>query len=323
MATLQTISHAELPRRLVNFFLRYPPEQYSAKATGVTIPLTKKAAKLAAEARSAPGLSRAVRAQPINYPLVAATADGADTTNPTVGDETTGSARRPKPSGKHPNPFLPTKVFTTGKWMGPKYGLRIQADLVKLAKKYGVEDLLPPGRKSTAFKQQRLIEHGLRIRGTGEGQQVKGHKWERTQGARLEKRREAMENMPALIREWQSVSIYFEPSITFKRSSLTINLERAWQRLEEVSEEKFMIFINAPVTQGVVEPFPFIHIYLTRAAWSSLTLYYCHVISRSRWLCTNISLSVKGRGLMYPKCVPCLAPRIQIHPFRFLPPSLQ
>jgi large subunit ribosomal protein L25 len=74
---------------------------------------------------------------------------------------------------------------------------------VKLAKAHGVEALLPPGRKSTAFKEQRVLEQGLRVRGTGEGQKVKGHKWERRMGAKLDVRRKAMENMPEMIREWK------------------------------------------------------------------------------------------------------------------------
>lgn len=81
--------------------------------------------------------------------------------------------------------------------------MRRQAELVKLAKKYNIEELLPPGRKSTAFKEQRILQRGLRIKGTGEGQKVKGHKWERNVGATLEKRRVAMEKMPEIIREWK------------------------------------------------------------------------------------------------------------------------
>lgn len=45
------------------------------------------------------------------------------------------------------------------------------------------------------------------MRGTGEGQKVKGHKWERTMPAKLEARRKAMEGMPELIRQWKQVSL--------------------------------------------------------------------------------------------------------------------
>ncbi len=46
---------------------------------------------------------------------------------------------------------------------------------------------------------------GLRVRGTGEGRKVKGHKWERRMPAKLEARRKAMEGMPELIRLWKQV----------------------------------------------------------------------------------------------------------------------
>jgi large subunit ribosomal protein L25 len=51
-----------------------------------------------------------------------------------------------------------------------------------------------------------MLEKGLRVRGTGEGQKVKGHKWERQMPAKLEARRKAMEGMPLLIRKWHQVS---------------------------------------------------------------------------------------------------------------------
>ena len=95
----------------------------------------------------------------------------------------------------------------TGRWRGARYSLRRQADLVKLAAKYGVEELLPPGKKSKEYKEVRRAEVGLRVRGTGIGQKVKGHKWERTMGARLEERRQAMLKMPEMIREWKQVSL--------------------------------------------------------------------------------------------------------------------
>lgn len=75
-----------------------------------------------------------------------------------------------------------------------------------MAKKYGVEQLLPTSRKSTVFKETRLAERGLAIKGTGIGQKVKGHKWERTMETRLEERKKAMMEMPELIRQWKQVS---------------------------------------------------------------------------------------------------------------------
>lgn len=82
------------------------------------------------------------------------------------------------------------------------YSLRRQAELCKLARQYGVEELLPPSRKSSAAKEeihQKRLEKGLGVA----LEKVKGHKWERTLKSRLEKRKQAMEKMPALIEKWK------------------------------------------------------------------------------------------------------------------------
>ena len=124
-----------------------------------------------------------------------------------------------------PNPFLATKHPVTGKWHDPKFSLRRQAELVKLAREHGVEELLPYTPKKTEERIRHRVEHGLRVKGTGIGQQVKGHAHERhlvgkyvlllcllgeqlllTFVFRMEKRRQAMLNMPKLIREWKAVS---------------------------------------------------------------------------------------------------------------------
>ena len=103
------------------------------------------------------------------------------------------------------NPFEPHKNPKTGCWNPPIYSLRRQAELVKLAKKHGVEELLPFTIKKTEEKSRRREEHGLRVKGTGVGQRVKGHEWERTLKGRLEKRRQAMLQMPQLIQDWKQV----------------------------------------------------------------------------------------------------------------------
>lgn len=83
-----------------------------------------------------------------------------------------------------PSPFKPHKFAITGKWHNPKFSLRRQAELVKLARQHGVEELLPHTVKGTTEKLQRREQQGLRVRGTGIGQKVKGKKWERTLKAR-------------------------------------------------------------------------------------------------------------------------------------------
>lgn len=120
--------------------------------------------------------------------------------------EETESRRLPNAQEKL-NPFLPHKHPATGRWHPPIYSLRRQADLVKMARAHGVEDLLPYTKKSTAERRRIRDERGLRIQGTGEGQKVKGHIWERTMNSRLEKRRQAMREMPRMIQEWKQVCL--------------------------------------------------------------------------------------------------------------------
>ncbi|KAH8884501.1 hypothetical protein GQ53DRAFT_752113 [Thozetella sp. PMI_491] len=104
-----------------------------------------------------------------------------------------------------PNPFAATKHPATGRWHDPKYSLRRQAELVKLARDHGVEELLPFTPKGTEERLRKRVELGLRVKGTGVGQKVKGHKHERQMIAKMEKRRQAMLDMPELIREWKEV----------------------------------------------------------------------------------------------------------------------
>jgi large subunit ribosomal protein L25 len=183
-----------LPARLLRFFTKFPPSLYSAKFTGMSYPLPKSKTPIALSAPPPDPLSGIQPSSQVQ------SNDSSETATPKTGDSS------PTTSTEYPNPFLPWKNPETGRWRGPKFGLRRQAELVKLAKKYGVEPLLPPGRKSTEFKQQRALQRGLRVRGTGEGQTVKGHKEERTRKVTMEKREKAMEEMPEMIRLWKQVS---------------------------------------------------------------------------------------------------------------------
>ncbi|KAI0196849.1 hypothetical protein F4808DRAFT_301499 [Astrocystis sublimbata] len=105
--------------------------------------------------------------------------------------------------GLTPNPFLPFKHPITGKWHDPEVSLRRQAELVKLAREEGVEELLPFTHKGTEERVRVRVEQGLRVRGTGVGQKVKGHLHERMLATKMEKRRVAMLGMPRLVREWR------------------------------------------------------------------------------------------------------------------------
>ncbi|KIV99157.1 uncharacterized protein PV09_09112 [Verruconis gallopava] len=101
------------------------------------------------------------------------------------------------------NPFLPWRNPITLRWRGPYYGLRRQAMLCKAAERHGVAELLPFSIKSPAEKLRRREERGLRVKGTGEEQKVKGHKWEREMKGKLRERKEAMLKMDELVREWK------------------------------------------------------------------------------------------------------------------------
>ncbi|KAJ4333656.1 hypothetical protein N0V95_009372 [Ascochyta clinopodiicola] len=182
MATPQAVELAKtLPPRLLRFFQRYPPPQLFPTITS----------QIAAAPADTEVLSTATAAPTPTTP--APEAPAATSTTPTTTPEDL----------TFPNPFQPTKNFTTGRWHGPVYGLRKQADLVKLASAHGVVDLLPWTIKKPGEKEARRIERGLTVKGTGEGQRVKGKLWERTLKGRLEMRRQAMLDMPRLIQEWK------------------------------------------------------------------------------------------------------------------------
>jgi large subunit ribosomal protein L25 len=101
------------------------------------------------------------------------------------------------------NPFLAFKNPNTGNWHAPHYSLRRQAELFKLAKEFDVLPLMPHSPKHPEIKEQKRIENGLRVQGTGIGKRVKGKLWERTLKGRLAERTKAMEGMPEMIRQWK------------------------------------------------------------------------------------------------------------------------
>ncbi|KAK2761289.1 hypothetical protein FQN54_001811 [Arachnomyces sp. PD_36] len=189
MATRQVANTLDsLPLRLRNFFARYPPQFYSA-------------------AKVTPNGLRNNDEDPssssIPTPYTPSRMEKKPTAEERAAEHASIRGLLKQTDPKHPNPFLPYKNPETGHWRGAVISLRRQNELVKLAKEHGVEQLLPPGRKSTAFRDIMVYEKGLRIKGTGIGEKVKGHKWERTLNVRLEERRNAMLNMPEMIRAWK------------------------------------------------------------------------------------------------------------------------
>ena len=102
-----------------------------------------------------------------------------------------------------PNPFRFYKHPVTGKWQDPVYSQRRQAQLAQMARSHGVEHLLPETSKGAEQRLAHRVEHGLRVKGTGVGQSVKGHIHERQMISKMEKRRKAMLEMPKLIKAWK------------------------------------------------------------------------------------------------------------------------
>ncbi|KAF2832301.1 hypothetical protein CC86DRAFT_366137 [Ophiobolus disseminans] len=193
-----------LPPRLMRFFQRYPPP-----ALFPNLASTSSIAAAATPPSAAPLeiLQNAAETTSATPP-VDTNASRAETLAPEVLSVPSTAPRNSRiPAHAHDlpyqNPFLPSKNFTTGRWQGPTFGLRKQADLVKIASEYGVVDLLPWTIKKPGEKEARRIEQGLMVKGTGVGQKVKGKSWERTLKGRLEMRRQAMLNMPAMIQEWK------------------------------------------------------------------------------------------------------------------------
>ena len=147
------------------------------------------------------------------------------------------------------NPFVPHKNPETGRWAPPKYSLRRQADLVKAARKAGIEGLLPPGPKTclgepvpavvsdVQAKAQEAVakeapwtrpvhwvgivrekkDVGWKVRMyAGRKRMFKGHKWERVRQDRRRKMRTLMRDMGARVKRYKSVralSLFFSSAV--------------------------------------------------------------------------------------------------------------
>ena len=115
-----------------------------------------------------------------------------------------------------------------------------------MARANGVEELLPYTSKGTEVRRKRRAEQGLRVKGTGVGQRVKGKGWERTMKARLEKRRQAMLGMPRLVQQWKQVCLDFlfclgagELGLMMMGADVVYFIVGAWAGVEEVAEVRW------------------------------------------------------------------------------------
>jgi len=169
-----------LPPRLLHFFKRFPPPQLAlATSSPQTQPTTVQIAENTSS--SDPNATSTIATLPV------------DSLSSNDSDNATWKR----------NPFLPFKNPSTGNWHGRHYSLRRQAELFKLATEHAVLPLMPASPKHPEVKEIKRIEHGLRVKGTGVGQRVKGKYWERTLRTRLETRRRAMEAMPDMVNLWK------------------------------------------------------------------------------------------------------------------------
>lgn len=201
MASQEYVKLAQsLPPRLLRFFARYPPpsESFANRATASSI----------------------------------STALNTSSSDPNASnDEATVSAEPPVLPYK--NPFQSHKHPATRKWHDPVYSLRRQADLVKMARANGVEELLPYTVKGTEERIKKRQEQGLRVKGTGIGQRVKGKMWERTMKGRLEKRRQAMLGMPKLVQQWKQVIHNYT---LYVAGAANVMLDGSRTRVEEMAQ---------------------------------------------------------------------------------------
>ena len=165
-----------LPPKLLKFFSRYPPPTAAFEEQTRIIPTLTPAPRKYTQSSKSPALQSLLLR----------------------------STKIPIPN----NPFRSHKHPVTGNWHNPKYSLRQQADLVKLARTHGIEGLLPPTIKGTEERLLKRAQHGLQVRGTGVGRRVKGTKAERTLRPRLDKRKQAMLDMPAMVEQWKEVRLH-------------------------------------------------------------------------------------------------------------------
>jgi large subunit ribosomal protein L25 len=103
-----------------------------------------------------------------------------------------------KPTSTHAedaNPFLPNKHPFTGRWHGPKYSLRQQADLWKIAYRYGIDHLLPKLGNDKAFYEERYVAKKF-VDGAS---RFKLTKSERNRGERQKEIADAVANADELI----------------------------------------------------------------------------------------------------------------------------
>lgn len=157
------VSH--LPSKLLNFFIRYPPRNPSIRT------VYSKEDKSILISRHLHDFQPIPRT--LHQPVTTITTTPLGTPVQTV-------------LLPFQNPFKPHRDPRTGKYHGPRYSLRRQADIIKLALRFGVADLLPPSEKMNRllYGKKRPMVGTLRPKGTYE---------ERTRETYVEKKQKSLE----------------------------------------------------------------------------------------------------------------------------------
>ena len=154
-----------LPTKLLNFFVKYPPRNPAMRT------IYSKEDKSLLIAR------RLHDFQPVSPDLYTPMTGTTHTTQGT-----------PIQTVYMPfqNPFKSTRDPRSGKFHAPRYSLRRQADIIKLAMRFGVAELLPPCAKTNRllYGKKRPMAGTLRPKRTYE---------ERTRGIYVEKKQKSIE----------------------------------------------------------------------------------------------------------------------------------
>lgn len=168
-----------LPPKLLNFFIRYPPRNPTYRT------LYSKEDKSLLIARNLHDFLPIP--SNLHKPIITTTITSHGKTKPTI-------------YLPFQNPFKPSRDPRTGKFHGPRYSLRRQADIIKLGMRFGVAELLPP-----CDKMRRLI--GGRRRPMAGTLYPKGTYEERTRQTYVEKKQKSLEEALRIVAMRKTVII--------------------------------------------------------------------------------------------------------------------
>jgi hypothetical protein len=154
-----------LPTKLLNFFIRYPPRNPSLRTIYAQDDKSISIARRLHDFQEVPAS--------LHKPILTETKDSLGNPVPTV-------------YLPFQNPFRPSRDPRSGKFHAPRYSLRRQAEIIKLAMRFGVAELLPPSEKMNklVYGKKRPMAGTIKPKGTYE---------ERTRTQYVEKKQKDLE----------------------------------------------------------------------------------------------------------------------------------